>query len=188
MHMSRFIKKALYFAAEKHDGQYRKGSRVPYIAHPVQVAFGVRAYTDDEGIIAAALLHDTLEDCPDVSVALLEKEFSDRVARIVNEISFIGDEKHVTWKEKKEAYLTKIKKASKEALVIVAVDKMCNFKAYFDALRKRDGVVARYFGGTPEQYRWYYTSIGNILTLALGEHPAAKDYTAAWQKYNKENP
>lgn len=185
--MSPVVKKALYFAAERHNGQYRKVSHVPYIAHCVQVAFNVQAYTDDEEIIAAAFLHDVLEDCADVSIDLLQKEFSDRIARIVSEISLFREQKYATWKEKKEAYLTKIREASKEALIIVAVDKMSNLQSYFDALRSKDEVVTRCFGGRPNEYRWYYTAIGNILMSTLGEHPAAKDYAAIWQSYQNEN-
>ena len=187
VYMSPIIKKALYFAAERHDGQYRKGGRVPYIVHPVQVALGVCAYTDDEEIIAAAFLHDVLEDCADVSIGLLQKEFNDRIAQMVSEVSLVEGEKYATWKEKKEAYLTKIKKASKGALIIVAVDKMNNLRAYFDALRERGDAVARYFGGTPDEYRWYYTEIGTILMSTLGEHPVVKNYIAIWQSYQKEN-
>jgi len=80
------IKKALYFACEKHDGQYRKGGRIPYIAHPVLVVFGVQKYTSDEDVIATALLHDVLEDCPDVSIDILQKEFGDRITNLVKEM------------------------------------------------------------------------------------------------------
>ena len=119
------IKKALYFATEKHDGQYRKGSgRVPYIAHPVQVAFIVSTYTKDAEVIAAAFLHDVIEDCPNVSVNLLRKEFGNKIAQLVDEVSLVANKKFATWKERKEIYLKKIKDASKEALIIVAVDKV----------------------------------------------------------------
>ena len=86
-----YIKKALYFAAEKHDGQYRRiGNKLPYIIHPVEVAFGVSRYTDDEEVIASALLHDVLEDCPDVCMRFLKKEFNGRIAKIVNEVTVAG--------------------------------------------------------------------------------------------------
>ena len=183
--MSSIIKRALYFAAQKHEGQYRKGNRIPYIVHPVQVAFGVREYTDDEEIVAAALLHDTLEDCPDVSDNLLKKEFGERVGRIVNEVSLTRDKKYATWKEKKEAYLAKIKIASKEALIIVAVDKIMNLQGYFDALRENSSISE--FGGTPNQYRWFYTEIGHILASKLKKHPIVKDYTKIWRLYKNKN-
>lgn len=184
--MTPLIKKALCFAAEKHDGQYRKGGRVPYIVHPVQVAFGVSTYTNNEEVIAAAFLHDVLEDCSNVSVDLLREEFGNKVTQIVYEMSLDKYVEYKNWKEKKKLYLAKINEASEEALVIVAVDKMSNLRAYFDALRNKGAnEIARYFGGTPNEYRWYYEEIGNILVSTLGEHPVAKDYMEAWRSHQK---
>ena len=185
--ISPLIKKALYFAAEKHDGQYRKGVRVPYIVHPVQVAFGVGEYTGNEQIIAAALLHDVLEDCADVTLPLLQKEFGDHVAQLVSEVSLVENEKYKTWKEKKDAYLEKIKRASGDALLIVALDKMTNFPAYFDALQAKNMKTVAEFGGTPCDYVWYYTEIGIILISMLPAHPVTKDYIALWGQYKHEN-
>jgi len=182
-----YIKKALHFAAEKHNKQYRKGSCMPYIVHPVQVAFGVTRYTSDEEVIASAFLHDVLEDCPDVSVDILQKEFNTRIAQIVEEVSFIRDKKCITWKEKKEKYLKKIKNVSKEALMIIAVDKMDNLQSYFDALQEKGNFISRYFGGTSDEYCWFYTEIGKILTATLGEHLIVKDYNAVWQLYKNKN-
>ena len=100
--MSNF-KKALYFACEKHDGQYRRGGNVPYVAHPVLVTFTIRKYTDDENILCAALLHDVIEDCPDVSIDLLKNEFGNQITELVTEVSFVDNKNCKTWKEKKES-------------------------------------------------------------------------------------
>ncbi len=182
---SSLIKKALYFAAEKHDGQYRKGGRVPYIVHPVQVALGVSKYTNDEKIIAVAFLHDVIEDCPDVSISLLRKEFGGYIAQLVDEVSLLKKKQYATWKEKKLEYLEKIKHASKNALIIVAVDKMNNLQAYFNALKKEGKASMRDFRGTPDEYRWYYTEIENILVSRLGKHSVVKDYIKTWKLYKK---
>ncbi len=175
------IKKAIYFAAKKHDGQYRKGGHVPYIAHSVQVAFGVSRYTNNEEVIAAAFLHDVLEDCFDVSLPILQKEFGDHIAQLVNEVSFSKNKKYKNWKEKKKAGLKKIKKISKEALIIIAVDKMVNMQAYFEALKKKGKKIGRDFGGTPDEYRWFYTKVKDILVSKLGDHPVVKDYIKIWK-------
>lgn len=181
---STHIKKALYFAAEKHDGQYRKGGNVPYITHPVLVAFKVSKYINDEEIIAGAILHDVLEDCRDVTFKILQKEFGDRVAHIVDEVS-APDNTYATWKEKKEAYISKIKNVSDDALNIVAADKMMNMQAYFDALKTRGDEIKQYFKGTPNEYRWYYGEIGNILTYRLKNHSITQDYLKLLELYKK---
>ena len=180
---SPLIKKALYFAAEKHDGQYRKGGIVPYIAHPMLIAFGVRSYTEDEEIISAALLHDVLEDCAGITMSLLEKEFGNRVAKIVNEVSLDNDKKYKTWRDKKEAYLEKIKNASADAMIIIAVDKMNNFKSYFDGLR--DGIDMSGFSGSTDDYRWYYSAFLDILISKMEDHQVTKDYLSLWNSYKK---
>ena len=62
--MSQIIQKALTKAIELHENQTRKGSdNVPYVVHPVEMAIILSRFTNDEDLIAAALLHDTLEDC-----------------------------------------------------------------------------------------------------------------------------
>ena len=92
------IDKAIAFATKAHEGQYRKGTMRPYIVHPVEVSDIVASMTKDEDVISAAVLHDTVEDCKDVTVEILEKEFGSRVASIVAQES---EDKTKTWKERK---------------------------------------------------------------------------------------
>ena len=56
------IRKAAEFAARAHEGALRKGSRIPYISHPMEVAMIVALMTDDRDLIAAAYLHDVIEE------------------------------------------------------------------------------------------------------------------------------
>ena len=55
--------RAVKFATKAHAGQFRKGTKRPYIVHPVEVGNIVSTMTEDEEVISAALLHDTIEDC-----------------------------------------------------------------------------------------------------------------------------
>ena len=57
------VQKAIDFATKVHEGQYRKGTDRPYIVHPMEVGKIVSTMTQDEEIISAAILHDTIEDC-----------------------------------------------------------------------------------------------------------------------------
>lgn len=182
---SSLIKKALYFSAEKHNGQYRKGGSVPYIVHPVLVAWGVWEYTKDEEIIAAALLHDTLEDCPEVTMELLQNEFGERIAGLVKEVSFLdGDKKTLpSWRARKEYYLKKLSNISSDALLIVAADKMANMHGYFEALKSGIDVSKLSFGGTPDDYRWYYGEVASILEMASSDTLITKDYQAMYNFY-----
>ena len=183
---SQFIKKAVYFASEKHDGQYRKGTKVPYFAHAVLVAFGVLKHSHDEQIIAAAVLHDVLEDCPNVKKNEIKKLFGSKVSRMVEEVSapIYDNKKGKTWKDKKQTYIKKIKEASKASLVIVASDKITNMQGYFDAVQSRGiDVVSKFFSGSLEDYFWYYNEVLIILQSNIGKHPIVKEYKKILKQY-----
>ena len=78
------INKAIEFATKAHEGQMRKGTKRPYIVHPMEVGDIVSSMTRDEEIISAAVLHDTIEDCEGVSERILAQERSEerRVGRV----------------------------------------------------------------------------------------------------------
>ena len=78
------INRAIAFATKAHEGQFRKGTNKPYIVHPMEVGDIVSAMTEDEEIISAAILHDTIEDCEGVTQSVLAQEFSERVADMVS--------------------------------------------------------------------------------------------------------
>ena len=77
------IDRAVEFATKAHEGQFRKGTRRPYIVHPIEVKDIVSTMTRDEEVISAAVLHDTIEDCQGVTREVLALEFSPRVAAMV---------------------------------------------------------------------------------------------------------
>ena len=67
------VQKAIDFATKVHEGQYRKGTDRPYIVHPMEVGKIVSTMTQDEEIISAAILHDTIEDCEGVDANVLKE-------------------------------------------------------------------------------------------------------------------
>ena len=69
------IDRAIEFATKAHEGQFRKGTKRPYIVHPIEVGDIVSTMTKDEEVISAAILHDTIEDCEGVTKELLERLF-----------------------------------------------------------------------------------------------------------------
>ena len=172
------IKKAIYFAALRHDGQYRKGTKVPYFAHPVLVAFCVFKYSTDENLLAAAILHDILEDCPTVTKTELQKLFGSKVSKIVVEVSSINKKnKHQNWKEKKRAYLNQIKKISRNGLIVVAADKITNMSGYFEGVQSLSvRETSKLFGGSLAEHFWYYREVLSVLKFGLKNHPIVKEY------------
>ena len=72
------IEKAVLFATKAHAGTCRKGTDRPYILHPVEAMSIVMKFSDDEDLLAAAVLHDTVEDTS-VTIERLEKEFGSQI-------------------------------------------------------------------------------------------------------------
>ena len=77
--MSGIFERAVIFAVNAHSGMTRKGSRTPYILHPLEAAVIASTLTEDEEVLAACVLHDTLEDTP-VAAEELRGDFGERVA------------------------------------------------------------------------------------------------------------
>ena len=114
------IERAKAFATLAHEGQFRKGTTRPYIVHPLEVGEIVATMTDDEEIISAAILHDTIEDCKSVTETMIRAQFGERVAHLVMQES---EDKSKTWMERKSATIEFLKKAPKEVQVIGLADK-----------------------------------------------------------------
>ena len=77
------VSKAIVFAAEAHDGMRRKKSDAPYILHPMEAAVIVGTMTDDQNLIAAAALHDVVEDT-DITIDEIGEKFGPRVKALVS--------------------------------------------------------------------------------------------------------
>ena len=177
--MSPLVRAALYFAAHKHDGQYRKGTEVPFLVHPALVALGVSHYTNDETTIAAACVHDVLEDC-EVTREQLTHATSDAVARLVVAVSEPQSDAKASWKERKQHYIAHLQHASPEALTIVAVDKMHNMESYF--VHATDEARRTLFTGTRDDYIWYYSEIRILLHTHIPEARVTGDYARVLER------
>ncbi len=140
------IEKAINKASLLHKEQTRRADNLtPYIVHPFAVALILTNYTDNEDIIAAALLHDTIEDTA-YTPEEMEKDFGKTVKEIVlgvTEPKISGGLKQ-SWMERKLGYLEKLKSASMESLMVSAADKIHNlssliqdYKIYGDDLLKK---------------------------------------------------
>ena len=108
------IGEAAAFADKAHKGAFRKGTMIPYITHPMETAVIVSAFTDDEEIIAAALLHDVMEDAG-VTREELEEAFGPRVAELVVDES---EDKSRSWQERKTRTVMHLCTASREIKIL----------------------------------------------------------------------
>jgi len=92
------ILRAVAFAVKAHDGQIRKFENKPYVLHCIRVAEKVARVTDDEDVICAALLHDVLEDCPNIQPIDIYENFGGYVLHLVKELTdspkSVGNREH----------------------------------------------------------------------------------------------
>lgn len=129
------ISKALKFATDWHEGQFRRTSKLPYITHPIAVATYVRSYCPNgyenlPNIIVAALLHDVVEDCK-VSVVDIKREFGEDVGNMVHQLT---SDKNETERKGKTEYL-KIKMGGRrnmtdDTLIVKLCDRLDNVRDY----------------------------------------------------------
>ena len=159
------FEKAVIFAVNAHSGMFRKGGTTPYIVHPLEVAAIAGYFTDDPEVLAADVLHDTVEDTP-CTYEDLCREFGKRVADLVASDSEDKREElppSATWKVRKQETLDALRTASREEKIIVFSDKLSNLRSlYRDYLTVWVAVWERFNQKDPAEHLWYY---GSVLEL-----------------------
>ena len=173
------IEKAITFAAAAHAGVNRKGKNRPYILHPIEAMTVVGSLTDDEDVLAAAVLHDTVEDTP-VTIADIEREFGSRVAELVNaesEDKRPGQSAADTWKVRKQETIDHLKTSSRDAKLICLGDKLANLRELArDYAALGECLWERFNQKDKAMHGWYYRSIFDILVSEFGDVPALAEY------------
>ncbi len=174
------VEAALSFAARAHAGQMRKSTDVPYIVHPVGVMLVLlRCGEDEPELLAAALLHDTVEDAG-VTYPELRQAFGPRVAAIVEGCS--EPDKRDTWEARKEHTVAFLRTAPRDVQLVSAADKLHNLRSMIvDHAAVGDGLWSRFKRGRDE-IAWYYRSVtGSLKAGALNGHPLVRqlDQTVA---------
>ena len=174
------IDKAMEFATKAHEGQVRKGTKRPYIVHPVEVGDIVASMTKDEEVICAAILHDTIEDCKGITKDTLAEEFSERVASFVAQES---EDKTKSWYERKFATICHIRTAPREVQMIGLADKLSNMRDI-----DRDYPVVgeelwnRFRMKNKDTIGWYYKGIRDALADSFTGTPAYEEYCVLIKK------
>ncbi len=155
----RFLR-AFDFAAEKHAGQTRKASTIPYIAHLMGVASLVLEAGGDEDMAIAALLHDVVEDCGGAPMLKeVQRRFGKRVAKIVDECTDADSYPKPPWRERKEKYLRRLKKADADTRLVSAADKLNNVRSILSDYRALGESIWTRFNGGREGTLWYYRAL-----------------------------
>ena len=173
------VSEAIAFAVKAHDGMRRKKSDAPYILHPMEAAVIVGSMTDDQNLIAAAALHDVVEDA-NITIDEIEERFGKRVRELV--ASETEDKRTdlppaETWRIRKEESLAVLKNTDDIGVLMVWLgDKLANMRSiYRDYKVEGNAMWQRFNQKDASQQAWYYCTIAT-LTKALS-------HTMAWREY-----
>jgi (p)ppGpp synthase/HD superfamily hydrolase len=156
------LQRAFRYAAEKHAGQTRKQTAVPYLSHLMAVASLVLEAGGDEDMAIAALLHDVVEDCGGMPrLREVRKQFGPRVARIVEGCTDSFGEPKPEWMERKRDYLREVMQADVETRLVSASDKLHNVRTILADYRKDGEAIWPRFTGKKAGTLWYYRALSD---------------------------
>jgi len=159
------FRRAFLFAAEKHSGQARKASTIPYIAHLMGVASLVLEAGGDEDLAIAALLHDVVEDCGGAPMLKeVRRRFGKRVAKVVEGCTDADVYPKPPWRERKEKYIRHLKDADADTLLVSAADKLNNVRSIVSDYRVIGESVWSRFQGGRDGTLWYYRTLRDIYS------------------------
>jgi len=156
------LQRAFRYAAEKHEGQARKGTAVPYLSHLMAVTSLVLEAGGDEDMAIAALLHDVVEDCGGMPrLREIRRQFGVRVAKIVEGCTDSFGEPKPEWVERKKGYLREVKHADADTRLVSASDKLHNVRTILTDYRKDGEGIWKRFSGKKDGTLWYYRALSD---------------------------
>jgi len=161
------INHAFAFAAKHHDRQVRKGTRLPYLTHPANVAIILTRYGRAEETVIAGILHDVVEDCvrDGYTNEMLEQRIGEKFGRSVLDTVLAvthrrtdDDGIEMSSDDRKADFLSRLSSASENALWVCAAYKVHNANSILSDLRRTidaNSVWSRFTGGRTGRVKWY---------------------------------
>ncbi len=163
---TKLLDKAIIFAVKAHAGTERRGKGFPYIVHPMEAVEIVSTMTSDQELLAAAALHDTVEDTY-VTIDLIRKEFGDRIADIVEAESDKGvndKSAEASWHERKKAAIDRLAEAPYDAKLVALGDKLSNMRAIArDYSIRGDELWKIFHTSDRKDHEWHYRGLAESL-------------------------
>jgi (p)ppGpp synthase/HD superfamily hydrolase len=170
------LARAEAFATTAHAGQKRKGTDLPYIVHPAEVA-GIlaRLYPSLRSLIAAGWLHDTVEDTS-VTIEDITKAFGYSVANLVAGATAV---RGANWRATRVGQLAKLEGAPRDRCRLKGADATSNARAIGRDRAALGPAVWKRFGAGPDDIRWYYAGILTRVRAVLADEPLVTELAAA---------
>lgn len=162
------VDKAIKFAVDAHANTERRGKGFPYVIHVLEAMEIVATITNDPELLAAAALHDTVEDT-DVTVEVIRREFGDRIASLVQAESdemVAGVSEEDSWRGRKQAAINRLASASHDAKIVAMGDKLSNMRAIArDYHRDGDKLWSLFHApGGKADHAWHYHGLAESLS------------------------
>ena len=161
------LDRAIVFAVRAHAGTERRGKGFPYIVHPMEAVEIVATMTNDQELLAAAALHDTVEDT-DTTIEQIRAEFGDRVAALVATES---DEPHQSgdsienWRARKQAAIDRLSHAPLDSKMVALGDKLSNMRAIArDYTMQGDALWNLFHSKDRKDHEWHYRGLAKALS------------------------
>jgi len=160
------LDRAIIFAVKAHAGTERRGKGFPYIVHPMEAMEIVATMTPDQELLAAAALHDTVEDT-DVTIEEIRSEFGDRIATLVaheSDEAMPGVREEESWHARKQAAIDRLTHAPHDSKIVALGDKLSNMRAIArDYAEIGDALWNRFHAKDPKDHEWHYRGLADAL-------------------------
>ena len=177
---TQLLDRAIVFAVRAHAGTERRGTGFPYIVHPMEAMEIVATMTNDQELLAAATLHDTVEDTH-VTIGIIREEFGDRIADLVEAESDVfveGVSEEDSWHERKKAALERLAKATRDVKIVAMGDKLSNMRAIArDYAKQGDEFWNLFHVKNKSDHAWRYRGLVEALRDLSG--------TAAFEEFER---
>jgi (p)ppGpp synthase/HD superfamily hydrolase len=173
------INHALAFAAKHHDRQVRKGTKLPYLTHPANVAIILTRYGRDNDTVVAGILHDVIEDCvrDGYTREMLEQRIGDKFGgKVLETVLAVTYRRHdddgveLSGEDRRADYLDRLAGADESAKWVCAADKIHNASSIVADLRRTidpQTVWNRFGGGKEPTARWYRQVFDRLRELGF---------------------
>ena len=168
------LDEAVKLASRLHRAQSRRDiHHTPYISHLMSVAVLLSSVTENEDIIIAGLMHDSLEDVPGYSFEQLQRDCGENVADIVRHVTEPLDPNkpendQLSWLSRKEAYLAVLKEGGIESAMVSTADKIHNTESFIEDLQHEGESFSSRFGSSVLNRLWFHEQVLLIIEEKLG--------------------
>jgi len=175
--MKTLLERAVRIAVKAHKDQTRKGDGLPYITHPFMVALRLAKLNFPDEVIAAALVHDVLEDT-NYGEENLRAELGNEV---VNMVLSVTNDESLEWMDKKKKYVETVRSGNEGAKAVALSDKIHNLESLLIAHSEKGSKVWENFKADKSQKLWFEIEVLKMLRETW-DHPMLDEYEQLIEK------